>query len=98
MAPAKGKATNSAVSQTIFVFANINPIPRYFFNNKLTDCISFCGLDVTRFKSHSLRIGGASHYANLGYSDSQIRVLGRWKSDAFKKYIRGQRIYLPGFQ
>jgi hypothetical protein len=48
-----------------FVFANINPIPRYFFNRKLKECISFCGLDATCFKSHSMRIGGASYYANL---------------------------------
>ena len=29
-------------------------------------------------KSHSYRIGGACHAAEVGYSDEQIRVLGRW--------------------
>jgi hypothetical protein len=40
------------------------------------------------FKAHSFRIGAASWYAQLGYSDQQIRHLGRWKSNAFVKYIR----------
>ena len=39
------------------------------------------------------RIGAASHAAECGYSETQIRLLGRWKSDAFKKYIR-----LPSLQ
>ena len=28
----------------------------------------------------------------LGFSDSQIRALGRWKSDAFKLYIRNETL------
>ena len=31
-------------------------------------------------KSHSFRIGGAFLAADRGYSDAQIRALGRWKS------------------
>ncbi|KAK6195007.1 hypothetical protein SNE40_000528 [Patella caerulea] len=38
--------------------------------------------------THSFRIGGASLAAHNGLSDSQIRQLGRWRSDAFRKYIR----------
>lgn len=48
----------------------------------------FCGLDVARYKGHSFRIGGASYAAARGFSDAQIRLLGRWKTDAFKRYIR----------
>ena len=46
-----------------------------------------------RYKGHSFRIGAASPAAECGYSETQIRLLGRWKSDAFKKYIR-----LPSLQ
>lgn len=41
-----------------------------------------------RITTHSFRIGGATHAAMTGMSDSQIRLLGRWKSNAFLKYIR----------
>ena len=46
------------------------------------------GLDSTRYKSHSFRISAASFAAERGMSDAQIRALGRWKSNAFLKYIR----------
>ena len=52
--------------------------------------LNFCGLDTTRFKGHSFRIGAASDAAQLGYSDAQIRLMGRWRSDAFRRYIRPQ--------
>ena len=78
----------------LFCFPDGGAIPRNFFIKHLKNCFSFCGLDVTLYKSHSFRIGGASFYASLGLSDAQIRTLGRWNSDAFLKYIREQRILM----
>ena len=57
---------------------------------ELQRCLAYCGLDTSRYKSHSFRIGGACHAADRGYSDGQIRALGRWKSDAFKVYLRSE--------
>ena len=54
----------------------------------LRSVLSFCGLDTTRYKSHSFRIGAASDAAIRGFSDAQIRLMGRWHSDAFRQYIR----------
>ena len=45
-------------------------------------------LDSSLYEAHSFRIGAASWAAAKGFSDSQIRLLGRWKSNAFLKYIR----------
>ena len=42
----------------------------------------------TRYKGHSFRIGAATFAAECGFSDAQIRLMGRWQSDAFRKYIR----------
>lgn len=58
------------------------------FNTELRRALNFCGLDCSRYKSHSFRIGAACHAAEKGFSDAQIRALGRWSSDAFKVYIR----------
>ena len=49
-------------------------------------------LDTSRYKGRSFRIGAASLAAGKGFSDAQIRTLGRWKSDAFKLYIRSERL------
>ena len=48
--------------------------------------IKDCGLDPSCYNGHtcSFRIDAA----DAGMSDSQIRALGCWKSDAFHKYIR----------
>lgn len=46
------------------------------------------GYSSAIFKTHSFRIGAASHASSLGISDETIMKLGRWKSLAFQKYIR----------
>ena len=64
------------------------PITRTQFCDWLTLAFKFCGLDPKVYKGHSFRIGAASHAAEQGVSDAKIRLLGRWKSNAFLKYIR----------
>ena len=64
------------------------PVTRQYFCGLLTTVIKRCGLNPVRYKGHSFRIGAASHAAERGMSDAQIRVLGRWKSNAFLRYIR----------
>ena len=72
----------------LFCHADHSPISVHQFTRELQRCLAFCGLDTSRYKSHSFRIGGACHAADKGYSDAQIRALGRWKSEAFKVYLR----------
>lgn len=77
----------------LFCHADQTSISVHQFNVALQQCLSYCGLDTSRYKSHSFRIGGACHAAEQGYSDAQIRALGRWKSDAFKVYLRSEALY-----
>lgn len=74
----------------LFQMPNGSPVPRAVFTEKLSTALKFCGLDPTRYKGHSFRIGAATHAAEKGMSDAQIRTMGRWKSNAFLKYIRLQ--------
>ena len=76
----------------LFCFPNLSPISRDFYTQRLKVNLNFCGLDTKLFQTHSFRIGGASFYASLGISDEHIRMLGRWKTTAFRRYIRCQRI------
>ncbi|XP_033747006.1 uncharacterized protein LOC117332230 [Pecten maximus] len=76
-----------AQSGCLFLDQNKKPIPRKHFDMVVRKCLKFCDLDSTYYKGHSFRIGGATLAVHQGMSDSQIRLLGRWKSDAFKKYI-----------
>ena len=82
-------ATRPSDPGLLFTLADGKGISRDWFVTYLHRCLLFCNLDPKFYKGHSFRIGGACHAALiLGFSDSQIRLLGRWKSDAFKKYIR----------
>jgi len=46
------------------------------------------GTPIKLINTHSLRIGGACALALGGYSDTQIMKMGRWKSGAFREYVR----------
>ena len=46
-----------------------------------------CFPNTINFNTHSFRIGGASAAASAGVSDSHIQILGRWSSDAYRRYI-----------
>lgn len=76
----------------LFCHADNTPITVNQFNTELRRCLNFCGLNAQRYKSHSFRIGAACLAADKGFSDAQIRALGRWKSDAFKLYIRNSTL------
>ena len=51
------------------------------------------GHAVPQYKGNSFRIGAVTLAAESGFSDAQIRLLGRWKSDAFRKYIRSPGLH-----
>ena len=48
------------------------------------------GIPIKLIDTHSLRCGGANVLALLGYSDTQIQKMGRWRGATFKEYIREQ--------
>ena len=75
----------------LFRFPDGKPVSRSFFANRLKDCLIFCGLNPHLFKSHSFRIGGASFLASIGKTDLQIKIIGRWSSDSFLRYIRNKK-------
>ena len=76
------------MSGPIFTTVDESSVSRSCFCHWLALAIQLCGLPPSRYKGHSFRIGAASHAADQECSDAQIRLLGRWKSNAFQKYIR----------
>jgi hypothetical protein len=70
------------------------PITKSVFCDHLNQCLKFAKIDHKFYKSHSFRIGAASTALQKGYSHEQIQKMGRWKSDAYKKYLRVQSFEL----
>ncbi len=49
--------------------------------------LHLAGFDTSAITPHSLRIGATTTVVSQGASLSQLKLLGRWKSDAYKSYI-----------
>lgn len=71
-----------------FGLPGIIPVKSSDFSDVLTRAAKFCNFDCSKIKPHSFRIGAASHSAALGYTSSQIKRIGRWRSNSFERYIR----------
>ena len=67
---------------------NNKPILHSFYTKNLQTLLKHIGLDTNVFKSHSFRIGSATNAFINGASNQQLQHMGRWKSNAFEKYIR----------
>lgn len=75
-------------SGPLFQFMGGEPVTYAFVVKNLTSIINFVGLNPALYKGHSFRIGAATHAAQMGYSENCIQKMGRWKSDAMRRYIR----------
>lgn len=76
------------LSGPLFQFQNGAAVPYSFVADKLHNIIGFLGLDYSRYKPHSFRIGAATSAYCQGLSEDDIKRLGRWESNAVRRYIR----------
>ncbi|XP_070586874.1 uncharacterized protein [Erythrolamprus reginae] len=72
----------------LFCHASGDPLTRYQFWAVTTKALARMGLDPKLYGTHSFRIGAASFAAEVGFSPPDIRAVGRWRSTAFRAYIR----------
>lgn len=72
----------------LFITPAQTPLTRDQFSSFLSTTLQYAGYDPSSYNIHSFRIGAATHAASQGCTPLQIRHMGRWKSDAFLKYIR----------
>ena len=71
----------------LFIFSDGKPINRTYFIKILSAATKTSKL-TGRITSHSFRIGAATSAASMGCSAQQIKIMGRWKSDAYSSYVR----------
>ena len=64
------------------------------FSAVLAKCISSSPFSGSHILSHSFRIGRASELASKGLPDEAIMKLGRWRSSAYRTYIRIKTSYV----
>jgi len=55
------------------------------------------GLDTIHYNTHSFRIGVATSAKSAGLTESQIKSMSHWKSDAYCHYIKPSSSQLASF-
>ena len=81
----------------LFITSDGRPLTRQLFSSSLSTILKKAELDVTNYNTHSFRIGAATSAKDAGISDSEVQMLGRWKSGAFQQYIHTSRDRLVKF-
>lgn len=56
-------------------------------NKWLQQLVLSCGIK-TKLTLHSFRRGGATWYSEQGMTDAKLAALGRWKSNAYRLYVK----------
>ena len=78
----------------LFILSTGVPLTRTHLVSNFQSALRQTGLDDTAYNGHSFRIGAATTAAQRGLEDSMIQTLGRWRSDAYKLYIKLPRAQL----
>lgn len=72
----------------IFMSHKNKNITHSMFNSYLKKVLNFLNMPTKLYKGHSFRIGACTQASISKVPDATIKALGRWKSDAYKRYIR----------
>ncbi|XP_069133242.1 uncharacterized protein [Argopecten irradians] len=72
----------------LFVVQNGQALTRSIFISKFKHTLQCIGINSELYNGHSFRIGAATSAAAAHVEDHLIKVLGRWSSDAYCRYIK----------
>ena len=72
----------------LFTLTSGKWLTRTSLTHELRDVLQQCGIQPQHCFSHSFRIAAATTAAAAGIPAWLIKVLGRWSSDCYERYIR----------
>ena len=80
----------------LFIMQDGSHLTRQRFVSLITNALQLAGIDDKRYTTHSFRIGAATTAKDAGISDVHVKMLGRWKSNAYQLYVRTPSDKLAG--
>lgn len=81
-------AVDKAPSAALFQDGQGRPLKYLALLKAIRAAVKALRLPLKNYSCHSLRAGGATTLALMGYPDSLIKTLGRWRSLAYQRYIK----------
>ena len=75
----------------LFVYVDGTPLTRDKLVETVQHMLQQAGVSPAGSSGHSFRIGAATTAAQAGLKDSVVKMLGRWESMAYQRYIRTPR-------
>ena len=85
------KAVHPAVQGPLFLEVDGTPLTRDKLVTAVRQALQKAGVQSARYSGYSFRIGAATTAAQAGLEDSMVKILGRWESSAYQRYIRTPR-------
>ena len=79
----------------LFLTSTGKLLTRSYYSSVLKSSIRSINIPADRYNTHSFRIGRATDLAMMGSPIHVIKAAGRWRSDAYLKYIRMDQISFP---
>lgn len=80
--------SNACSQDPLFIDVNNAALSRNNFLNMLKHALTCVGYDSSMYSGHSFQIGAATTAGSVHVEDHLIKILGRWSSDAYCRYIR----------
>ncbi|CAC5355630.1 unnamed protein product [Mytilus coruscus] len=77
-------------SSPLFVMGNGEALTRTFFINHVRSILEIIGLNPSNYNGQGFRIGAVTSVASK-IEDHLIKILGRWSSECYTRYIHTQK-------
>lgn len=75
-------------ASTLFCWSNGSPLTRNDIHTHACRLFSLVGVSPSSYRGVSFRAGGATALTDAGVPLEHIRLIGRWKSNAYRCYVR----------
>ena len=80
----------------LFSFASGRPLTKDALTAETRQLLSHLGCQASDYAGHSYRIGAATAAASAGLPSWFVKILGRWSSDCYERYLQFPRAVLSG--
>ena len=72
----------------LFMLKDGRGLTRQLFSTALNNLLEELHMDSGSYNTHSFRIGAATSAKTANIPDTYIKMMGRWKSDSYQRYIK----------